>query len=82
MSTFRTRREEIIAAMRNALDGMESTLSNGPLAGADWLVLDQDEKSALLQLQNWKQDEPLRCAFPRHAEYSSKRMEHLINILG
>ena len=82
MSTVRTNREDILAAMRSSLSGTDSASTNGPLAGTDWLALNQNEKSDLLQLQNWKQDEPLRSEFPQHAEYSTRRLEHLISILG
>lgn len=82
MSTVRTNRQDILAAMRSALSGTDPAIFNRPLSGADWLALNQGEKSALLQLQNWKQDEALRSEFPQHAEYSTKRLEHLISILG
>ena len=81
MSTVRASREEILAAMRSALEGADAMLTHDSLSKVDWLAFDQNEKSALLQLQNWEQDRPLRSAFPRHAEYSSKRLEHLISIL-
>lgn len=81
MQKVRTSRDEILAAMRNALEGSGVPLPHRSPDGCDWLDLDQKEKSALLQLHNWQQDEPLRNAFPRHAEYSNRRLEHLISIL-
>lgn len=81
MQNVRTSRDEILAAMRNALEGSVASLPHRLADRRDWLDLDQKEKSALLQLQNWEQDEPLRNAFPRHAEYSNRRLAHLISIL-
>ena len=82
MTTVRTSRDEIVAALRSALDGTKALPCDRSLNTIDWLALDKDEKSALLQVHNWQQDEPLRRAFLRHAEYSNRRLEHLISILG
>ena len=81
MSTAPNSRKEILAALRQALEGERDSFFKGAVAGQDWLALDQYEKSALLQLQNWEQDKPLRNAFPQHAEYSNKRLQHLISVL-
>ena len=82
MSKLQASRDNILATMRSALAGSESPVTRGTIEQYDWLALDQNEKSALLQLHNWEQDRPLRSAFPRHAEYSNRRLEYLIGILA
>ena len=39
------------------------------------------EKSAWLQLQNWSADEPLRIQYPRHAEFTRRRLTGLLKRL-
>ena len=39
------------------------------------------EKSAWLQLHNWRADENLRTQFPKHAEFSRRRMNELLEQL-
>ena len=39
------------------------------------------EKSAWLQLYNWSADEHLRSQFPKHAEFSRRRMNELLSLL-
>ena len=39
------------------------------------------EKSAWVQLQNWSADENLRRQFPKHAEFSRRRLTELLEQL-
>ena len=81
MVTTRISRAEILANLRGALGHGTEQAERRPLAATDWMALNPKEKCAILQLYNWEQDRSLREAFPRHAEYSRNRIEHLISVL-
>ena len=65
-------------AIRDALSGREPDDTGFEELAADWRSLSQTEKSALLQLQNWAHDGPLRAQFAQHAEYSERRLSGLL----
>lgn len=81
MVSTRISRAEILVHLRGALDHPSLPAERKPLAATDWMALNPKEKCAILQLHNWDEDRTLREAFPRHAEYSRNRIEHLISVL-
>ncbi len=74
-------RSVLADAIRRALSGQEIVAA--PLAQmmSGWHHLNRAERGALLQLQNWSDDGPLRQQFARHAEYSENRLARLLNSL-
>lgn len=71
-------RRVLVEALRDALSGRDWANAQFDNLMADWRALSQAEKSALLQLNNWAEDRPLRTQFVRHAEYSERRLESLL----
>ena len=70
-------RSALAEALKRALAGepdpahLRATISNPHRLSAL-------EKSAWLQLHNWSADEYLRSQFPKHAEFSERRMIDLL----
>ena len=73
-------RTAILEAIRQALAGepcpeqLREAISSPNRLGAL-------EKSAWVQLQNWSADEKLRLQFPKHAEFSRRRLVGLLEQL-
>lgn len=79
MSTASDSRAILKEALRRRLDEqpMQVKAEDLPCPAG----LNQIEKSAWLQLQNWAWDEFLRKNFASYAEYSRNRLRHLIEVL-
>lgn len=70
-------RELLKKALESALDGGGHQAPPWQLA-VDPKDLTPLEKSAWLQLHNWSYDTQLREQFPRHAEFSKRRLAQLL----
>ena len=74
-------RSLLIESIREALSGREPPNAQLVDLTFDWQSLSLPERGALLQLQNWTEDRPLRSQFARHAHYSERRLAQLLNKL-
>lgn len=81
MKTTIDARAYLADAIRSALSGLEVSTPQVEQLYAGWRDLSQAEKSAIVQLQNWSEDRPLRTEFAPHAEYSQHRLAHLLSVL-
>ena len=81
MSIDTNTRSQIADALLRALQGRPADVPVEIGAPDSWCRLGQIEKSALLQIQNWREDTDLRIAFPQHEAYSRKRLTALLERL-
>lgn len=81
METTIDARAFLADAIRGALLGQDVTSPQVDQLYAGWRDLSHEEKSALVQLENWSQDKPLRAEFEKHASFSQHRLTHLLHAL-
>ena len=68
----------LTSAIRRALSGEHIAESDIEEHAGNWRGHSQLQKSALIQLQNWFQDRPLRAQYGEHARYSERRLAKLL----
>ncbi|MBE5075071.1 hypothetical protein IM511_12315 [Erythrobacteraceae bacterium E2-1 Yellow Sea] len=81
METTIDTRTFLADAIRRALSGQDVPNPQVEQHYAGWRDLSLTQRSALVQLQNWSKDGPLRAEFAPHAEYSQHRLTHLLDEL-
>ena len=81
MSIDKNTRTQIADALLCELQGRPADVPVEIASPDSWYRLGQVEKSALLQIQNWREDADLRIAFPQHEAYSRQRLRALLERL-
>ena len=72
---LRSTLERVLGGNELPLSDMDGLLSLNP-------TLDYSERAAVVQLWNWIEDKDLREYSPRHADFSRRRLQELLESLG
>lgn len=75
-------REILLKAVHSALAGEHERQWNIDSLFKQYAILDREERSALVQLKNWAEDESLREFSPAHAEFGKRRLNGFLLLLS